>query len=715
MRVWPGMPFPLGATWDGDGVNFALYSEHASAVELCLFDERGAERDRLRMPERTLHVWHAYLPGLRPGQHYAYRVHGPYAPEHGQRFNPKKLLVDPYAKAISGALRWDDALFGYTLGDARDDLSLDPRDSAPFLPKCEVIDDAFNWGDDRPPRVPWDRSVIYECHVRGLTVRHPGLAAHLRGRYLGLASEPLIDHLQKLGVTAVELLPVHQAVDDRMLTVRGRTNYWGYNTLGFFAPDVRFASSPSGSVAVREFKTMVKALHQAGIEVLLDVVYNHTAEGNQRGPTLSLRGIDNLVYYRTDPGNRRYYVDFSGCGNTLNTPHVRVLQLVLDSLRYWVTHMHVDGFRFDLAPALARGESGEYERHGAFLACVAQDPVLSRVKLISESWDLGRRGYHVGNFPPGWAEWNDKYRDTVRRFWRGDQGQVAQMAYRLAGSSDLFAAFDRGPCASVNLVTAHDGFTLHDLVTYERKHNQANGEQNRDGHDHNFSANWGVEGETPRLEIRRVREQIKRDLLATLAFSLGVPMLTAGDEMGRTQLGNNNAYCQDNEISWVNWNLNESNRELLDFTRRVIEIFREHPVLRRRSFFRGQSVGARGVKDVTWVKPDGHEFGHADWSDPHRHVFGMLIHGHAEEGLDAQGQPFATQTLLLLLNGGRTSSPFQLPRLPPAGTWFILLDTVHPKAPTQPADHDVIGLPAHSLQLLKFVELHEPRKTAPRA
>ncbi|MFO0839044.1 MAG: glycogen debranching protein GlgX [Phycisphaerae bacterium] len=711
MRVWPGSPEPLGATWDGDGVNFALYSENATAVELCLFERGDAVREigRIRLPERTRQVWHGYLPGLRPGQLYGFRVHGPYAPEQGQRFNPNKLLIDPYARALTDGVRWNDVLYGYAVGDSREDLSFDSRDSAPFAPKCIVVESDFDWRGDRPPRVPWDRTVLYECHVKGLTVRHPEVHETRRGLYLGLASDPILDHLLKLGVTAVELLPVHHALHDRTLVARGRANYWGYNTLGFFGPDPRFATGALGE-QVREFKEMVRVLHAAGIEVILDVVYNHTAEGNHRGPTLSLRGIDNLTYYRTDPANRRFYADFTGCGNTLNTPHFRVLQLVLDSLRYWVTEMHVDGFRFDLSTALARGESGEYERQGSFLACVAQDPVLSRVKLISESWDLGRRGYQVGNLPPGWTEWNDKYRDTVRRFWRGDQGQVPQMAYRLAGSSDLFAAHDRGPCASINFVTAHDGFTLHDLVTYERKHNQANGEQNRDGHDHNASANWGVEGETSRGEIRRLREQIKRNLLATLAFSLGVPMICAGDEMSRTQLGNNNAYCQDNEISWLNWSMGELPRELLAFTRRLFEIFREHPVLRRRSFFRGLSAGD-GLKDVTWVRADGGEFAHGDWSDPHRHVLGMLIHGHAEEGLDQEGRPFSTQTLLLALNGGRIATPFQLPRLPRSGTWFILLDTVHPHRPMQPLEHEVVGLAAHSLQLLKFVELHDSHRT----
>ncbi len=547
--VWPGRPNPRGATWDGEGVNFALFSEHAEKVELCIFDDAGRrELQRIELREQTDLIWHCYLPEARPGMLYGYRVHGPYQPEEGHRFNPNKLLLDPYARHIDGSVRWSDALFGYTVGSKREDLSFDRRDSARGMPKCKVIDPAFTWGEDRRPRVPWNDMIIYETHVRGFTMRHPEVPPAMRGTYAGLSSAPAIEYLKRLGVTTVELMPVHAFVDDRYLVERGLANYWGYNTIGYFAPEAHY--SASGKVA--EFKTMVKTLHSAGLEVILDVVYNHTAEGNHLGPTLSFRGLDNACYYRLTPEDRRYYVDYTGCGNTLNMVHPRVLQMIMDSLRYWVTEMHVDGFRFDLASALAR-ELHEVDRLGAFFDILRQDPVLSEVKLIAEPWDLGEGGYQVGNFPVGWSEWNDKYRDTMRAYWKGDGGLIGEFAQRITGSSDLYRRGGRRPHASINFVSAHDGFTLADLVSYNQKHNEANQEDNRDGHDNNLSWNCGVEGPTDDPAVRALRARQQRNLLATLLLSQGVPMLLAGDEIGRSQRGNNNAYCQDNEVSWIDW------------------------------------------------------------------------------------------------------------------------------------------------------------------
>jgi glycogen operon protein len=554
MRVWPGSPYPLGATWDGVGVNFAIFSEHATRVELCLFDTAEAETESLTIPltEQTDMVWHGYLPDVRPGQLYGYRVHGPYDPHRGHRFNPNKVLMDPYAKVVGRTLTWNDTLFGFPPGE--DDMRFDERDSAAAAPLAAVVDAAFTWGDDRPPRTPWHRTLIYELHVKGFTKLHPDIPESLRGTYLGLASEAAIHHLTSLGVTAVELMPVHHHTDDWHLVKRGLRNYWGYNTLTYFAPDARYASSASPLECVREFKTMVRALHAAGLEVILDVVYNHTAEGNHVGPTVSLRGIDNATYYRLQPHARRFYEDFTGCGNTLNMRSPRVLQLIMDSLRYWVTEMHVDGFRFDLASALAR-ELHAVDKLGAFFDIIHQDPLLSQVKLIAEPWDLGEGGYQVGNFPTKWTEWNGKYRDAVRQFWRGDGGGVSELATRLSGSSDLYAQSGRRPYASINFITAHDGFTLADLVSYSQKHNEANGEQNADGENHNLSWNCGVEGATSDRRILDVRVRQRRNLLSTLLLSVGVPMITAGDELGRTQGGNNNAYCQDNEISWIDWQM----------------------------------------------------------------------------------------------------------------------------------------------------------------
>jgi len=697
VRVWPGGPSPLGATWDGEGVNFAIFSENASRVELCLFEHVGDESASacVVLRQRTDQVWHAYLPDARPGQLYGYRVDGPYDPSRGLRFNRAKLLLDPYAKAIAGSLRWNDALLGYRSADPASDTTPDPRDSAPWMPKCQVVDGAFSWGEDRPPRTPWNQTVIYECHVRGLTVRHPEVPERARGTYLGLVSEPIIDHLHALGVTAVELMPVHQFVTERRLVERGLENYWGYNSIAFFAPHSRYASTAGGQV--QEFKSMVKALHSAGIEVILDVVYNHTGESDQLGPTLSLRGIDNEAYYRLSPGDRRLYEDFTGCGNSLNMLHPRTIQLIMDSLRYWVSDMHVDGFRFDLAPALAR-ELYDVDRLGSFFDIIHQDPVLSTVKLIAEPWDLGAGGYQVGNFPIKWAEWNAKYRDCVRRFWRGDRGQVAELASRLSGSSDLYEVSDRTPSSSINFVTCHDGFTLEDLVSYERKHNERNGDDNRDGNDATWSRNWGTEGATRSTAVMELRDRVKRSLLATLLFSQGVPMLLAGDELGHSQGGNNNAYCQDNETSWIDWQLTPRSQELLRYVIRALEIRRENPVLRRRSFFGGGHT-ADGAKDVTWLRPDGSEMRDADWHDPQNDCLGMLIDGRATDEIDPRGRPIEGSTLYLVLNGGTRSRLFRLPVSAEPGDWHELLRSAVGTEPS--ADGSMLRLPAHSLALLR--------------
>ncbi len=702
MRVWPGQPYPLGATWDGEGVNFALFSENATHVELCLFDRpRGAEEiARIPVRERTHRVWHCYLPDLRPGALYGYRVYGPHAPELGHRFNPHKLLIDPYAKALASGVEWNDALFGFVAQRPQDDLSFDARDSAPHAPKSIVIDSAFTWGDDRPPRVPWTQTVLYECHVKGTTYRHPLVPEKQRGTYLGLASDAFLDHLTKLGVTAVELMPVHQCIVERHLLDRGLTNYWGYHTIGFFAPDTRFSVGWRGE-QVYEFKSMVKRFHSAGIEVILDVVYNHTGEGSHLGPTLSFRGIDNSTYYRLDPDRPRYYLDFTGCGNSLNMLHPRTIQLIMDSLRYWVREMHVDGFRFDLAPALAR-ELHEVDRLGRFFAMVQQDPLLSQVKLIAEPWDLGVGGYQVGNFPAGWSEWNGRYRDTMRRFWRGDPGQVAELATRIAGSSDLYSPRRRHTFGSINFICCHDGFTLHDLVSYEHKHNEANGENGQDGHNENLSRNWGVEGPTDDAAVNDLRERAKRNLLATLAFSQGVPMITAGDEMGRTQRGNNNAYCHDSDVNWVNWNLSDAQHDLLDFARRVFAVRKANGVLRRRAFFRGAPIEGADAKDLTWFRPDGREMSGEDWSDGNRRTLGMLIHGQATDDVDERGQLVTGNTLYLFLNADEAAVEVMLPTLEEPGLWREVMNTARPgRRFVDPLQFSVSG---HTLVLLEYVE-----------
>jgi len=670
--VWPGRPYPRGATWDGEGVNFALFSEHAQAVDLCIFDPSGRrELQRVRLRERTDHVWHCYLPEARPGMLYGYRVHGPYEPQAGHRFNPNKLLIDPYARSIVGPIRWSDAAFGYTIGSPREDLSFDRRDSAAAMPKSKVVESAFTWGNDHRPEIPWHHMVIYELHVRGFTMQHPGVPPHLRGTYAGLATAPVIEHLRRLGVTTVELMPVHTFTDDRHLVERGLRNYWGYNTIGFFAPDMRYSATGTHN----EFKTMVKTLHSAGIEVILDVVYNHTAEGNQLGPTLCFRGVDNASYYRLPAESPRHYVDYTGCGNTLNMRHPRVLQLLMDSLRYWVTEMHVDGFRFDLAAALAR-ELHEVDRLGAFFDIIRQDPVLNQVKLIAEPWDLGEGGYQVGNFPLGWAEWNDRYRDTMRAYWKGDGGLIDDFARRLTGSSDLYDRGGRRPHASVNYIAAHDGFTLHDLVSYNGKHNEANGEDNRDGHDNNLSWNCGAEGATDDADVLALRARQKRNMLATLLLSQGVPMLLAGDEFGRTQQGNNNAYCQDNATSWVDWSAEGVDEPLLNFVCRLIDLRRRQPVFRRRDFFQGRPLRGSGVKDIVWLKPDGTEMDTDAWEHEFARCLGVFLSGEALDETDARGQPVRGGSFLLLFNAHHEPIPFVLPALA-GGRWRSVFDTAH--------------------------------------
>jgi len=703
VRVWPGSPRPLGATWNGEGVNFALFSENATAVQLCLFDEAtaGEPTATITMAERTDNVWHAYLPDVRPGALYGYRVDGPYEPTSGHRFNHSKLLIDPYAKAVSGPIRWSDDLFGYRIGDEQEDLSFDSRDSAGAMPKCLVVDPAFTWEDDRAPNTPWNQTVIYETHVRGMTARHPGVPEHLRGTYLGLASDPIIDHLLGLGVTAVELMPVHHFVDDRHLVDQGLTNFWGYNSIAFLAPHVGYATGGLGQ-QVSEFKSMVRTLHRAGLEVILDVVYNHTGEGNQLGPTLSLRGIDNSVYYRLMPDQPQYHLDYTGTGNSLNILHPRAMGLVTDSLRYWVTDMHVDGFRFDLAPVLVRGyEAGQ---PSAFFEIIQQDPVLSKVKLIAEPWDASPDGYQLGQFPTGWSEWNGAFRDCVRRFWRGDPGQVPELASRLTGSSDIYAPSGRRTYASINFVTCHDGFTLTDLVSYDHKHNRANGEDNRDGAQDNASRNWGAEGPTDSARIQRARDRMKRNFLTTLLFAQGVPMLLGGDEIGRSQQGNNNAYCQDNEISWFDWDIGESGYDMRDFVRELIRVLQGNPILRRRGFFTGTAVPGTHTKDVTWIRSNGQEMTEEAWEDPNVQSIGMLLFGRAADEVDIRGRSAPADTLLLLLNAGTRSHSYTLPRMETPGLWEELLNTARPGPWSRQVRNEAVNLTAHSSLLLRHSE-----------
>jgi isoamylase len=673
-RRIPGKPYPLGATWDGKGVNFAIYSETAEKVELCLFDNRNSKSHSqcVNLGEATGHVWHIYVPDIGPGQLYGYRIDGPYKPKEGLRSNPAKLLIDPYAKAICGSVNWKAPVFGYQVGSKDSDLSRDDRDDAWGKPKCIVIDPSFDWEGDRPPRTAWNDSIIYEVHVKGFTARHPGVPAQKRGTYAGLVSEPAIDYLKGLGITAVELLPVHDFLDDKRLVDRGLRNYWAYNTTNFFSPTSVYSSSGDTCGQVNEFKQMVKALHREGIEVVMDVVYNHTSEGNELGPTLSFRGIDNPTYYRLDEADKRHYTDYTGTGNSLNVRHPQVLQLIMDSLRYWVLEMHVDGFRFDLAATLAR-ELHEVDRLSAFFDIIHQDPVISQVKLIAEPWDLGEGGYQVGNFPILWTEWNGRYRDAVRRFWRGDEGQVRELAYRLSGSSDLYEWSGRKPYASINFITAHDGFTIHDLVSYNEKHNEANGQDNKDGTNENLSWNCGAEGPTDDVNIIELRERQKRNLLATLLLSEGVPMLCGGDEISRSQKGNNNAYCQDNDTSWYDWKLDENREKLLAFVISLLRLRREHPGLRRRKFFQGRPIRGTGVKDIIWLRPDGQEMSDEDWDASWARCIGVFLAGELADEVDAKGDPLVDNSLIILLNSSPDSIKFKMPGI--QGKWKVALDT----------------------------------------
>jgi isoamylase len=678
MKVRTGNPYPLGATWDGAGVNFSVFSEHATKVEVCLFDSADAKQEtaRFALPEQTDLAWHGYFPGILPGQLYGLRVDGPWDPLKGHRFNAHKIVLCPYTKAIGRNIKWAPEMYSYAIEDSGldKDLKMDERDNAWCAPLGCVVDTAFTWGNDRPPKTPWRQTVIYEVHVAGFTRMHPEVAARARGTYAGMASEPMIRYLRRLGVTAVELMPVHFHADDQHLLDRGLSNYWGYNTVAFFAPEIRYsmAATPTGSV--REFKSMVRTLHTAGLEVILDVVYNHTAEGNHLGPALSLRGVDNASYYRLLQDQPRYYMDYTGCGNTLNVTHPRVLQMIMDSLRYWVLEMHVDGFRFDLASALAR-ELHEVNKLSAFFDIIHQDPVLSQVKLIAEPWDLGEGGYQVGNFPVGWTEWNGLYRDTMRRYWKGDGGVVSDLATRLLGSSDLYAKSGRRPYASVNFVTSHDGFTLNDLVSYNDKHNEANGDENRDGDNNNLSWNCGAEGPTENPEILDLRERQKRNFLATLLLSQGVPMICGGDEIGRTQKGNNNAYCQDNEISWFHWDLSDRQRDLLDFTRFLIHLRKAEPVLRQRKFLQGEPARGAGVKQITWFGPNGAEMDDKAWNAGFPRSLGLRMVGSDLGEMDEDGEPVVGDTFLLLLNAHHEQVRFVLPKTEKRQRWERVLDT----------------------------------------
>jgi len=676
IKTWLGYPYPLGATWLGNGVNFALFSETATSVDLCLFDKVDAAQENIRIPvtEQTDQVWHVFLPDVKPGQLYGYRVNGPYDPAHGMRFNSSKLLLDPYAKAIAGEINWSDEMFGYVVGDNLEDLARDFRDDAWGIPKAVVIDNSFDWGEGKRPAIPLHRSILYEVHVEGFTKLYSEVPEEIRGTYAGMGSAAAIKYLKDLGITAVELLPVHAHVDDKALIDRGLRNYWGYNTIGFFAPEAKYYSSGALGGQVTEFKTMVRNLHAAGLEVILDVVYNHTAEGNHLGPTLSFRGIDNHAYYRLSPEDARLYMDFTGTGNTFNLLHPRTLQLVMDSLRYWINDMHVDGFRFDLASTLARDQNGVNKLH-AFFEIIHQDPVISQVKLIAEPWDIGEGGYQVGNFPVLWAEWNGKYRDEVRRFWKGDEGRIGELAYRLTGSPDLYQTTGRRPYASINFITAHDGFTLNDLVSYNEKHNEANGENNHDGDNNNRSWNCGAEGPTDDPKIQALRAQQRRNFFTTLFLSQGVPMLCAGDEWGRTQKGNNNAYCHDNEISWHNWEWDSKQKELLEFTKKLIRLRREHPVFRRPKFFQGRRIRGSEIRDVMWFNEGGNEMSDEEWASPLVRCLEVLLSGDTLDVMNFQGEPIRDETFLLLFNAYHEPIPFVLPGEEKV-EWEMVLDTM---------------------------------------
>lgn len=675
ITIYPGSPYPLGSTWDGNGVNFALYAENATGVDLCLFDAPTgkSETTRIKVKEVTHQVWHVYIPDLKPGQLYGYRVYGPYEPENGHRFNPNKVLIDPYAKAIAGRVEWDDALFGYEMGNPEGDISFSDTDSAPFIPKAVVVDDRFNWEGDRQLKIPYYKTVIYETQVKGFTQTHPDIPEELRGTYAGIAHPVSIKYLKELGITAIELMPVHHFVQDKILLDKGLSNYWGYNTIGFFAPEVKYSSSGYMGEQVTEFKTMVKELHKAGIEVILDVVYNHTAEGNHLGPTLSFRGIDNASYYRLTE-DKRYYMDYTGTGNTLNAQMPSVLKLIMDSLRYWITEMHVDGFRFDLAATLAR-ELHEVDRLGSFFDIIHQDPLISQTKLIAEPWDIGEGGYQVGKFPPGWAEWNGKYRDCIRDYWRGADSMLAEFAERFTGSSDLYKNDYRLPTASINFVTAHDGFTLNDLVSYNEKHNEANGEDNNDGESHNRSWNCGAEGETDDEGIQQLRQRQKRNFLTTLLLSQGVPMLVAGDELSRTQNGNNNAYCQDNEISWINWA--EADKEMMQFTKKLIHFRAKHPTFRRRRWFQGQPIKGIGVEDIGWFQPDGSEMTEEHWNQDFAKSMAVFLNGQGIRSVGPKGDQIVDDSFYIIFNAHHEPLEFKLPSRKYGTHWIKVVDTTN--------------------------------------
>lgn len=701
IEIFTGNPFPLGATWDGHGTNFAIYSQYATGMELCLFNtiHDDTESVKIRMTEKSGFIWHVYLPGIGPGQLYGFRASGPYQPSEGHRFNPNKLLLDPNAKAIAGTVDWHDSLFGYQLGDADEDISYSTEDSAPFVPKCVVIDPHFDWENDAPPKIPFHQSIIYEMHVKGFTEQHPDIPEEIRGSYAAIAHPVTIQYLKDLGITAVELMPVHHFITDRHLKEKGLTNYWGYNTIGFYAPDVRYSSSGILGEQVVEFKNMVKEMHKAGIEVILDVVYNHTGEGNQMGPTLSFRGIDNATYYRL-ADDKRYYMDYTGTGNTLNANLPNVLRLIMDSLRYWILEMHVDGFRFDLASALAR-ELHEVDRLSSFFDIIYQDPVISQVKLIAEPWDIGEGGYQVGNFPHGWSEWNGKYRDCIRDYWRGADSMLGEFAERFTGSSDLYKGDYRTPAASINFITAHDGFTLHDLVSYNEKHNEANGEDNNDGESHNRSWNCSIEGPTDDEQVNRLRNKQKRNFLTTLFLSQGVPMLVAGDELGRTQHGNNNAYCQDNEISWIDWA--SADKDLLEFTKKLIQLRKSHPTFCRRGWFQGYRIHGLGVEDIVWFLPNGEEMSAEHWNNDFAKSLAVYLNGQGLHALDPNGKRIVDDSFYIIFNAHYGSIEYKLPVKKYGAQWIKVLDTglnVFEDGSTFNAE-DVVLVKSRSIVVLK--------------
>lgn len=706
MKLYPGQPYPLGATYDSKGVNFALFAENATGVELCLFDSENDKKEahRIRLTEHTHQIWHGYIPGLKPGQLYGYRVSGPYEPQNGHRYNANKLLIDPYAKAVAGIITWDDSLFGYDVNHEEKDLSFSESDSSPFIPKSVVIDEAFDWEGVKAPKTAYHHTILYEAHVKGLTKQLEAIPENIRGTYSGIAHPQTIKYLKDLGITAIELMPVHHFVSDRHLQEKGLSNYWGYNSIGFFAPDARYSSQGVRGEQVKEFKEMVKALHKAGIEVILDVVYNHTAEGNELGPTLSFKGIDNASYYRLVEEDKRYYNDYTGTGNTLNANLPSVLRLMMDSLRYWVLEMHVDGFRFDLASTLAR-ELHEVDRLSSFFDIIHQDPVISQVKLIAEPWDVGEGGYQVGNFPPGWGEWNGKFRDCVRDYWRGADSMLGEFAQRFTGSPDLYAGNNRKPSASINFITAHDGFTLHDLVSYNEKHNEANGEDNNDGENHNRSWNCGAEGDTDDAEIISLRNKQKRNLLTTLFLSQGIPMLVAGDELGRTQKGNNNAYCQDNGISWLDWA--NADKDLLAFTQKLIGLRKAHPVFCRRKWFQGMSVTGKGLEDIAWFLPEGSEMNDDHWQHDFAKSLGVYLNGKGIHTVHADGTAVVDDSFYIIFNAHHEPLEFRLPPVKYGRHWTLVLNTASEAAEDKKKyePETTITADARSVIVLKYPQV----------